>query len=69
MLRSVNLTYLQMRSLRVATSIEGQFIGVPADKREACNREVKDALLSLAGEKGIPYTIHRLRVVLRRKYQ
>jgi ubiquinone/menaquinone biosynthesis C-methylase UbiE len=47
--------------------IEGQFIGIPADKREACNREVKDALLSLAGEKGIPYTIHRLHVVLRRK--
>jgi ubiquinone/menaquinone biosynthesis C-methylase UbiE len=46
--------------------IEGQFIGIPADKREVCDREVKDALLSLAGEKGIPYTIHRLHVILRR---
>ena len=46
--------------------IEGQFIGIPADKREACNREVKNAMLSLAGEKGIPYTIHQLHVILRR---
>jgi ubiquinone/menaquinone biosynthesis C-methylase UbiE len=46
--------------------IEGQFVGIPADKRETCNHEVRDALLSLAGEKGIPYTIHRLHVVLRR---
>jgi ubiquinone/menaquinone biosynthesis C-methylase UbiE len=46
--------------------IEGQFIRISADKRAACDREVRDALLSLAGEKGIPYTIHRLHVVLRR---
>ena len=46
--------------------IEGQFIGIPPDKREGCNREVRQALLSLAGEKGIPYTIHRLHVMLRR---
>ena len=46
--------------------IEGQFVRIPADKREACNREVRDALLSLAGERGIPYTIHRLHVMLRR---
>jgi len=46
--------------------IEGQFIAIPADKREACNREVRDALLSLAGKKGIPYTIHRLHVILTR---
>jgi ubiquinone/menaquinone biosynthesis C-methylase UbiE len=44
--------------------VEGQFIGIPAKKREACNREVRDALLSLVGEKGIPYTIHRLHVKL-----
>jgi ubiquinone/menaquinone biosynthesis C-methylase UbiE len=47
--------------------IEGQFIGIPSDKREACNREVRHALLSLAGEKGIPYTIHRLHVTFRRE--
>jgi ubiquinone/menaquinone biosynthesis C-methylase UbiE len=46
--------------------IEGQFIGIPSDKRETCNREVREALLSLAGERGIPYTIHRLHVMLRR---
>jgi ubiquinone/menaquinone biosynthesis C-methylase UbiE len=46
--------------------IEGQFVRIPPDKREACNREVRDALFSLAGERGIPYTIHRLHVMLRR---
>jgi hypothetical protein len=46
--------------------IEGQFVRIPADKREACNREVRDALFSLAGDRGIPYTIHRLHVMLRR---
>jgi ubiquinone/menaquinone biosynthesis C-methylase UbiE len=45
--------------------IEGQFVRIPAEKREACNREVRHALVSLAGEKGIPYTIHRLHVMLR----
>jgi ubiquinone/menaquinone biosynthesis C-methylase UbiE len=45
--------------------IEGQFIAIPADKREACDREVRHALLSLAGDRGIPYTIHRLHVILR----
>jgi ubiquinone/menaquinone biosynthesis C-methylase UbiE len=46
--------------------IEGQFIGIPADKREACDREVRHALLSLAGERGVPYTIHQLHVKFRR---
>jgi ubiquinone/menaquinone biosynthesis C-methylase UbiE len=46
--------------------IEGQFIGIPAAKREDCNREVRQAMLSMAGEKGIPYTIHKLHVKLRR---
>jgi ubiquinone/menaquinone biosynthesis C-methylase UbiE len=46
--------------------IEGQFIGIPADRREACNREVRQAMLSMAEEKGIPYTIHKLHVKLRR---
>jgi ubiquinone/menaquinone biosynthesis C-methylase UbiE len=47
--------------------IEGQFIPIPANKREAWNREVRNALLNLAGEKGIPYTIHRLHMKLRRE--
>ena len=38
--------------------IEGQLVRIPGDKRVACNREVRDALLSLAGERAIPYTIH-----------
>jgi ubiquinone/menaquinone biosynthesis C-methylase UbiE len=46
--------------------IEGQFIGIPAGKREECNREIRQAMLSMAGEKGIPYTIHKLHVKLRR---
>jgi ubiquinone/menaquinone biosynthesis C-methylase UbiE len=46
--------------------IEGHFMQVPADKREDCNEEVKEALLSLADEHGIPYTIHELHVKLRR---
>jgi ubiquinone/menaquinone biosynthesis C-methylase UbiE len=45
--------------------IEGHFMQIPPDKREACNREVKDALASLAEDKGIPYTIHLLHVKLR----
>jgi ubiquinone/menaquinone biosynthesis C-methylase UbiE len=47
--------------------IEGQFLGIPADKREACNREVRHALRGLAGAKGVPYTIHQLHVKLRRE--
>jgi ubiquinone/menaquinone biosynthesis C-methylase UbiE len=46
--------------------IEGQFLQMPADKRNDCNREVKDALQHLATEEGIPYTIHQLHVQLRR---
>jgi ubiquinone/menaquinone biosynthesis C-methylase UbiE len=46
--------------------IEGQLVQIPEGKREACDREVRRAMLSLAGEKGIPYTIHQLRVKLRR---
>jgi len=46
--------------------IEEQLVRIPGDKRETCNREVRDALLSMAGERGIRYTIHRLHVILRR---
>ncbi len=45
--------------------IEGHFMQIPADKRENSNREVKDALLTLTEERGIPYTIHQLHVKLR----
>ena len=40
--------------------IEGQFLKIPAQKKCDCDREVKDALANLEGERGIPYTIHLL---------
>jgi ubiquinone/menaquinone biosynthesis C-methylase UbiE len=46
--------------------IEGHFSRIPADKRRAFDAEVRDALQGLATERGIPYTIHELRVRLRR---
>lgn len=46
--------------------IEGHFMQIPPDKREECNREVKEALQSLADGQGIPYTIHQLHVSVRR---
>ena len=45
--------------------IEGQFLNIPADKRDACDREIKDALEDLRGDRGIPYTIHLLHARLR----
>ncbi len=45
--------------------IEGHFVELPPGKRRQCNREVREALSSLAGEEGIPYTIHQLHVKLR----
>lgn len=45
--------------------IEGQFLKIPPEKKHNCDREVKDALVSLKREKGIPYTIHQLHVRLR----
>lgn len=44
--------------------IEGHFVEMPAGKKQDCDREVKEALRSLTGEKGIPYTIHQLHVKL-----
>jgi ubiquinone/menaquinone biosynthesis C-methylase UbiE len=45
--------------------IEGHFVKIPADEKAECDLEVKHALESLHGPKGIPYTIHQLRVSLR----
>lgn len=45
--------------------IEGHFVEIPAEKKQRCDREVRDALASLAGPEGIPYTIHQLHVKLR----
>jgi ubiquinone/menaquinone biosynthesis C-methylase UbiE len=45
--------------------IEGQFVEIPRGKKQQCDCEVSAALSSLAGEKGIPYTIHQLHVKVR----
>jgi ubiquinone/menaquinone biosynthesis C-methylase UbiE len=45
--------------------IEGQFVQTPLHTRQQCNAEVKTAIQTLTGERGIPYTIHQLHVQLR----
>ncbi|MGI9657824.1 MAG: class I SAM-dependent methyltransferase [Gaiellaceae bacterium] len=44
--------------------IEGQFVSIPEDTRDACAADVKRALAGLEAEGGIPYTLHELRVRL-----
>lgn len=46
--------------------IEGHFVRIPPEKKQACDSEVRRALLSLEGDQGISYTIHELHVRLRR---
>ena len=45
--------------------IEGQFVSMPTERKEACDQEVRKALSGLSTEKGIPYTIHCLHLKLR----
>jgi ubiquinone/menaquinone biosynthesis C-methylase UbiE len=45
--------------------IEGHFMQLPPGKKRQCYQEVRDALLGLAEDHGIPYTIHQLHVILR----
>jgi ubiquinone/menaquinone biosynthesis C-methylase UbiE len=45
--------------------IEGHFIELPAQKKQDCDREVRDALQGLEEDSGIPYTVHQLHVQLR----
>ncbi|MGZ4416792.1 MAG: class I SAM-dependent methyltransferase [Gaiellaceae bacterium] len=45
--------------------IEGQFLDVPPATRSECDAAVREALSRLAGERGIPYTVHLLHVGLR----
>jgi ubiquinone/menaquinone biosynthesis C-methylase UbiE len=47
--------------------IEGHFIQMPPQKKKECDREVKQAISTLATDKGIPYTIHLLHVKLRQE--
>ena len=46
--------------------VEGHFVKIPAEKKTHCDREVREALQSLAEPQGIPYTIHELHVKLHR---
>jgi ubiquinone/menaquinone biosynthesis C-methylase UbiE len=46
--------------------IEGHFMQLPPGKKRQCYQEVKSALITLADDRGIPYTIHQLHVRLRR---
>jgi ubiquinone/menaquinone biosynthesis C-methylase UbiE len=45
--------------------IEGQFVSMPPEARKACDQEVRRALSDLSTEKGIPYSIHCLHLMLR----
>src|SRR5579872_2069682 len=45
--------------------VEGHFVKIPQEKKAACDRDVRQALQSLAEPQGIPYTIHELHVKLR----
>jgi hypothetical protein len=46
--------------------IEGHFVQMPITTKHRCDQEVKEALQNLSSQQGIPYTIHRLHVRLRR---
>src|SRR5260370_30936352 len=46
--------------------VEGHFVKIPAEKKAQCDRDVREALQSLAELPGIPYTIHELHGKLRR---
>jgi ubiquinone/menaquinone biosynthesis C-methylase UbiE len=45
--------------------IEGQFVEMPPEKREACDAAVRTAISTLATKRGIPYTVHVIHVRLR----
>jgi ubiquinone/menaquinone biosynthesis C-methylase UbiE len=45
--------------------IEGHFMKIPQEKKNACDQEVKAAISRLAQGKEIPYTLHQLHIRLR----
>jgi ubiquinone/menaquinone biosynthesis C-methylase UbiE len=45
--------------------IEGHFSAIPADKRGAFDADVRAALETLTTDRGIPYTLHQIRVTVR----
>lgn len=44
--------------------IEGQFLEIPPERKAECDNDVRAALATLATERGIPYTVHLIRVRL-----
>lgn len=46
--------------------IEGHFMKMPPERKFACERDVKGALSGLGTSRGVPYTLHRLHVKVRR---
>lgn len=46
--------------------IEGHFVRIPHHKKTECDLEIRKAIGELAGDMGIPYTIHTLHVKVRR---
>ncbi len=47
--------------------IEGQFMRIPAEKKKACDVDVKAALAALGTGDNIPYTIHQIHVKVRQR--
>jgi len=45
--------------------VEGQFLKIPPAVRTECDREVRDAISTLATDKGVPYTVHLIHVRVR----
>jgi hypothetical protein len=45
--------------------IEGQLVDIPPGRGAACAHAVREAIASLATDRGIPYTVHLLHVRLR----
>ena len=45
--------------------IEGHFMQIPPEKKKACDAEIREKLVELRHESGIPYTLHQLHVKLR----
>lgn len=42
-----------------------QLLALPAERRSECQRKIREALATLATDKGVPYTMHQLHVQVR----
>jgi ubiquinone/menaquinone biosynthesis C-methylase UbiE len=45
--------------------LEAQLLAVPAERRNECQREIREVLAALETDQGVPYTIHQLHVQVR----